>query len=111
MKLETIKRMVEKFNADLNEYYTTTGETELYEVDTTIIGDTSAITPYEIREFAYGIRVTGNDETFKLRKDSYSWDYESLPNALRYYHRMLKKSWRVWRSENPDAELEKEDEE
>lgn len=111
MKLETIKRMVERFNAELNKYYAETGETELYEIGTTIIGDTSRIEPFEIKEFGYGLRISGNDEVYKLKKDAWSWDYNEVPAVIDYYKRMLKKSWRVWRSENPDAELEKEDEE
>ena len=110
MKAKTIINAVNKFNKELNEYYTATGETELYEVDTTIEGETypvEFITYWEFKDF---IRVELDGTTWKI-EDEDSWEMDDFLDTLRYYRRRLRKSWRVWKSENPDAELEKEDEE
>lgn len=119
MRLTGIKKQLEKFNKDLNEYYTETGETELYEVDTTVIGETSIIEPFVVREFGYGLRVENGNDVWRLKEHNYEGEWwiedwegvDGLKGYLQYYRRMLNKSWRIWRSENPDTELEKEDEE
>jgi hypothetical protein len=119
MKLDTLIKRVEKFNQELEECYKQTECVELYCVDTTIVGDTMYIAPFTITEemfdgerlvtFAqedgeeYHITQEMLDEEFEIQVDSLLWD-------MRYYRRMIKKTWRVWQSENPDAELENEDE-
>jgi hypothetical protein len=36
--------------------------------------------------------------------------YDGVKESLAYDRRRLSKGWRVWKSENPDAELERDDE-
>lgn len=118
----TIKRLtkeLEKFNEELQKYYNETGDTTLPEVDSSIIGDETEVEPYNYKVFGYGLRVQADGWTWKVKEckvEDESWltDWETsdgLKWDLQEKRRMLKKAWRIWRSENPDAELEKEDEE
>lgn len=124
-KIERVKRQVLKFNAELEEYAKATGGYELPIIDSTIIGYEELL-PYEIVEeqeealriladgFTYEVRIE-REEDFDGEIYEYvkGWDngYDALKDGIAYDRRRLKKGWRIWRAENPDAELEKEDDE
>lgn len=96
-------RTIEKFNRELAEYIKVSGDDELPDIDSTCIGF-SPVDYYEIN----GDEVTDCDgNTY----DTTDWcSLEELKEALKYDRRRLSKAWRIWNSENPDAELEKDDE-
>lgn len=119
MTLKRLKKELEKFNAELEQFYAETGERELPEVDTTILGEFVNVEPYKVKEYGYGLRVEADGFTWKvkeIRMDDETWltDWETCDGLrwdLQENRKRLRKGWRVWRSGNPDAELEKEDEE
>ncbi len=117
MTRKSLIKKIEKFNAELNEYYETTGDDYLYDVGTTIIGSTSYVAPFEITEFEDRVEFFGGlygDEHTEVYneyfEETYNYIIKMFLDDIRYYRRMLKKSWRIWKSENPDTELENEDE-
>ena len=110
-----IRRKIEKYNKELAAYVEMTGDNEVPDIDSTVIGY-SPMNPIEIRE---GLNVLeyaddGFWEEISVWKESgeyYLSGEEELDELLRYNRRRLRKGIRVWKSENPDAELESEDEE
>lgn len=116
MKIKTFISKIEKFNGELADAVARIGENEFLDVDITIIGSTSTIEPleYELTETSVivvdpncGQRnecgVCGGD-----MEDT--WELDDVLDGIKLYKRMIKKTIRVWESENPDAEMEKEDE-
>lgn len=98
-------RTIEKFNKELAEYIKVSGDDELPDIDCTLIGF-SPVDFYAID----GDEVTDCDGN---KYDTTDWcSLEELKEALKYDRRRLSKAWRIWKSENPDWELEhdKEDE-
>lgn len=111
-EINRVIKMVERFNADLDAYAAVSGEYELPEIDSTIIG-------YSVVN-KYTYKVSKNGTAIKvLDCDGIEFDipviesvaYDELKEALKYDRRRLSKAWRVWKSENPDSELEKDEEE
>lgn len=105
---------MQAFNAELEEYYKETGS-EVPDIETTIIGS-SGIIKYTVDEASN--KITRIEEDASLTsplednyKIGYYWDEQELLDQIKYDRRRLKKGWRVWKSENPDAELERDDEE
>lgn len=124
-KIETYKKKVLKFNEDLEEYYKQDPQRVLPIIDCTIVGH-EPFEPYEIQELEdeIGFRVyttDGLDMVIRIQKDCdgkefvYGWDcadgMDTLEDSIRYDRRRLNKAWRIWKSDNPDLELEKDDEE
>lgn len=119
--LKSIKKAIAKFNAELEEYHKVAGDYNLPEIDTTIIGY-SELTPYEITDetergftciadgFGYVIGYVEDEDGEEYIS---GWDdgYNNLKDSIAYDRRRIRKAWRVWRSENPDYELEKDNEE
>ena len=106
-----IHNIVARFNDELNEYYEATDNEKIYDIDTTIIGSGGHIkyTLFKtvIRRDEYDGRTVFKD-TFKLDRE---FEVEELLYQIRYDRKRLRKSWKVWKSENPDVELEREDDE
>lgn len=113
MTRKTIKRQIEKFNAELQECYNRTGDELLYWVDTTIEGETTYIPMIQYTEHKGYIEVVTDNDTYRIDDDCSEYDIntEMFKDDMRFYRRMIRKTLRVWEAENPDAELEKEDEE
>lgn len=114
MTRKSLIKKIEKFNEELESCYETTGDDYLYWVDTTIEGDNAYIGPFEVKDIDGGIEVSGGygDEYEILDSDyeeTFPYQVELLLEDIKYYRRMIKKTLRVWYSENPDSELEKED--
>lgn len=112
MKPATIIRKVLQFQEELDTYYKETENQEVPEVDSTIIGF-GGIIRYEVQEgLITRIRRTETDRDSVLEdtyKVGYYWDEQELLEQIKYDRRRLKKGWRVWKSENPDAELARDD--
>lgn len=127
-QLERYRNQVVKFNEELEEFYIKTDDNKLPIIDSTIIGfeelPLAVITEigYFDNEDKYGFQVEWETETYEVciitdeddRNILYvdGWDnwLDGLYETLKYNKRRLKKAIRIWESENPDAELEKEDE-
>lgn len=63
-----------------------------------------------------GFQATVDDLDYKVEYveedgDIYLTGWEELEDDLKYQHRRLNKAWRIFKAENPDAELERDDEE
>lgn len=128
-QLERYRNQVVKFNEELEEFYIKTDDNKLPIIDSTIIGfeelPLAVITEigYFDNEDKYGFQVEWDNETYEVciiadeddRNILYvdGWDnwLDGLYETLKYNKRRLKKAIRIWESENPDAELEKEDDE
>lgn len=128
-QLERYRNQVVKFNEGLEEFYIKTDDNKLPIIDSTIIGfeelPLAVITEtgYFDNEDKYGFQVEWENETYEVciiadeddRNILYvdGWDnwLDGLYETLKYNKRRLKKAIRIWESENPDAELEKEDDE
>lgn len=113
--LARCKRKINLFNAELAEYVKKTGNNLVPDVDCTIVGF-SAMEPIEVKKLPNGIGYKVDDywdEIVVMQECGEYWlsGEDELLQALKYNRRRLRKGYCVWRSENPDAELEKEDEE
>jgi len=96
--------MVDRFNADLDAYASVSGDYELPEIDSTVIG-------YSVVN-KYTYKVSKNGTAIKVIDcDGIEFDipviesvaYDELKEALKYDRRRLIKAWRVWKSENPNG--------
>ena len=111
-------KQVEQFNADLAEYVKVTGSNDVPLIDSTVIGY-DPLEPYEIKDRKNGFDVIADGIKMKVRAtrvcgeiEVTGWTdfYDGVRESLAYDRRRLSKGWRVWKSENPDAELERDDE-
>ena len=110
-----IRRKIEKFNTDLAEYVKMTGDNEVPDIECTVIG-TSPMNPIEFKDTKDGIAYCDDGWWEEIRVESECGEYwlsgeDELDDLLKFYHRRLRKGRRVWLSENPDAELERDEEE
>ena len=109
-----IRRKIEKYNRELADYVKLTGDNEVPDIDCTIIG-TSPMEPIEMKETKNGIGYADDgwweEITVEYECGEYwlSGEYD-LDDLLKYNRRRLRKGIRVWKSENPDAEMERDDE-
>lgn len=63
-----------------------------------------------------GFQATVDDSDYKVEYveedgDIYLIGWKGLEDDLKYQRRRLNKAWRIFKSENPDAELERDDDE
>lgn len=115
-KLETYKKKVLQFNEDLEVYYKVDPSRELPIIESTLIGF-DPFEPYEIEDLENGFKVNADGleiyVTIEVDEDGEEfisgWDdgYDNLKESIQYDRRRLNKAWKVWKSENPDVELEK----
>lgn len=110
-----IRRKIEKFNNQLAEYIAITGDNEVPDIDCTIIG-TSPMEPIQMKELRDSIAYCDEGWWEKITVEHEAGEYwvsgeDELDDLLKYNRRRLRKGMRVWKSENPDTEMEKEDEE
>lgn len=111
MKTEQILNKVRAFEADLAKYYEATDGDIVPDIETTIIGG-GGIIHYTIDK--YDVTRTEKDphdaKPFIDRWPiSDPWSMEECYDQVKYDRRRLRKGWRVFKSENPDLELEKDD--
>lgn len=104
-----VKKLIKKircFNEKLAEYINTSGEKYLPSVDSTVIS-LDDVDYWTIKEFKTKIKVTDCDgDKYDVANE---YDAEEVEEVLRYDKRRLAKAWRVWKAENPDLELERDD--
>lgn len=107
-QINAITKRIDKFNADFEEFVRVNGESELPTIDSTVIGYDPA-QAYTYKVLKTRVIVTDCDGDKYTVTDEF--DLEELNEAIKYDKRRLSKAWRVFKSENPDMELEKDDEE
>lgn len=120
-KLNTRKAKVAKLNNDLREYFDASGDMSLPDIECTCIGY-SAMGMVEANDIkdkegnVIGFHASVDDLDYKVEYveedgDIYLIGWEELEDDLKYQRRRLNKAWRIFKAENPDAELERDDEE
>lgn len=118
-QIERMIKVVERFNADLEKYYKETDSHELPIIECTIEGY-EELYPADIQRTENGfdcnldgyvnhIEVVVEDGEEYIR----GWEDwgDGLKDGIAYERKRLRKAWRIWHSENPDAELAKQDDE
>ena len=110
-----IRRKIEKYNKEIAAYVEMTGDNEVPDIDCTIIG-TSPMEPLEVKDLPNGIAYADDGWWEEITIEQECGEYwlsgeDELDDLLKYNRRRLRKGIRVWKSENPDAEMEREDEE
>jgi len=117
-QLTGYREKVEQFNADLAEYVKITESNDVPLIDCTIIGY-DQMEAYIIKDRKNGFDVITDGVKYEIRikriggkEQITGWidSLDSLKEQIDYDRKRLNKGWRVWKSENPDAELEKDDE-
>ena len=113
--LARCRRKIEKFNKELSAYIEMTGDNQVPDIECTIIG-TSPMTPIQVKDLPNGIAYADDGWWEEIVIEKECGEYwlsgeEELDDLLRYNRRRLRKGIRVWKSANPDAEMEKEDNE
>lgn len=107
---QSISNKVKAFQRELARYYEATDYQDLLEVDTTIIGWGGNVSYTVLKTVIYRTEIEHDghkfEERFRLRSPM---DVMELEEQLKHDRRRLGKSWRVWKAENPDMELEKDD--
>lgn len=120
-KLNTLKNKVVKLNNDLREYFDTCGEMSLPDIECTCIGYSpmGLVDTWDIKDKdgnVFGFRAYVDDlETAVVYVEEegeiFLSGLEELEDDIKYQRRRLNKAWRVFKAENPDAELERDDDE
>lgn len=120
-KLNTLKNKVAKLNNDLREYFDTCGEMSLPDIERTSIGyspmglvDTQDIKDKDGNVFGFRAYVDDLETAVVYVEEEgeiFLSGWEELEDDIKYQRRRLNKAWRIFKSENPDAELERDDDE
>lgn len=120
-KLNTLKNKVAKLNNDLREYFDTCGEMSLPDIECTCIGyspmglvDTQDIKDKDGNMFGFRAYIDDLETAVVYVEEEgeiFLSGWEELEDDIKYQRRRLNKAWRVFKAENPDAELERDDEE
>ena len=120
-RISQLKNKVAKLNNDLREYFDTCGEMSLPNIECTCIGYSpmGLVDTQDIKDEdgnVTGFQATVDDLDYKVEYveedgDIYLTGWEELEGDLKYQRRRLNKAWRVFKAENPDAELERDDDE
>lgn len=120
-KLNTLKNKVAKLNNDLREYFDACGEMSPPDIECTCIGYSTMglVDTQDIKDKdgnVVGFQASVDDLDYKVEyveedDDIYLTGWEELEDDIKYQRRRLNKAWRIFKSENPDAELERDDDE
>lgn len=120
-KLNTRKAKVAKLNNDIKEYFDISGDMSLPDIECTCIGYSpmGIVETQDIKDNKgniTGFKATVDDIDYNVEYveedgDIYLTGWEELEEDLKYQRRRLNKAWRIFKAENPDAELERDDEE
>ena len=107
-----IRRKIEKYNKELADYVTMTGDNEVPDIECTVIG-TSPLEPIKIKELSNGIAYSddGFFEEITVHKELGEYwlsGEDELDDLLKYNRRRLRKCILVWKSDNPDKEMERD---
>lgn len=111
--LARCRRKIEKFNEQLRAYIEMTGDNEVPDIDCSIIG-TSPMDYITIQETTNGFIYTDDGLDYTVEVVSECGEFwldgeDELDYNLAYNRRRLRKGIRVWKSDNPDYELEREE--
>lgn len=114
-ELARCRRKIERFNEQLADYVKMTGDNNVPDVDCTVIG-TSPMFPILITETTHGFTYNDDGIDFDVTVESECGDFflsgeDELDSNLAFNRRRLRKGIHVWRSENPDKELERDEDE
>lgn len=107
---QSLIKAIEKFNADFAAYTKASGDSDLPSIDGTIIGyDPAQPYTYRIAPALIVRKVTDADGIeYKVTNEK---ELDVVKETLKYDRRRLAKAWRVFKSYNPDWELEHDTEE
>lgn len=105
---KNLVKAIDKFNNEYGVYVRETEQTELPSIDCTCIGWDPAV-PYTYQVLKTRIKVTDCDGNRYTVENDY--DLHMVKDSLHYDRRRLSKAWRIWKSDNPDWELEHDIEE
>ena len=112
-ELSRCRKKIEKFNKALADYVKMTGDNEVPDIECTVIG-TSPMEPIKIKELPNGFAYNNGgywELVVVISEDGEYWlagEYE-LDDFLSYNRRRVRKGRRVWKSNNPDRELERDE--
>lgn len=103
--LVKLAKKIDKLNAELKKYCETTEQWTLPSVDSTFISiDDVELYKYTMKKTMLVVTDCDGD-TFRVRCSSETDAWE-LDESIKYTKRRIAKGWRMWKSENPDWELE-----
>lgn len=106
-KKKALLRRIDKFNADLAEFTKANGSCELPSIDSTLISIDPA-KPYEYHTTKAGVLIVRDTDnnSYAIEYEGDLYDPYGIDTSLKYDRRRLNKAWRIFKSENPDWELE-----
>lgn len=112
-KLQSLKNKVVKFNEKLQAYFDLVEDNTLPDVDTTIIGY-SPMELIQIEDIENGFVATIDGEPVTVQyvmDEGEIWltGDDELDDYLKYENRRINKGIRIWKSENPDFEESRDD--
>lgn len=112
-KLQSLKNKVMKFNEKLQAYFDLVEDNTLPDVDTTIIGY-SPMELIQIEDIENGFVATIDGEPVTVQyvmEEGEIWltGDDELDDYLKYENRRINKGIRIWKSENPDFEESRDD--
>lgn len=112
-KLQSLKNKVMKFNEKLQAYFDLVEDNTLPDVDTTIIGY-SPMELIQIEDIENGFVATIDGEPVTVQyvmDEGEIWltGDDELDDYLKYENRRINKGIRIWKSENPDFEESRDD--
>lgn len=120
-KLNTLKNKVAKLNNNLREYFDSCREMSLPNIECTCIGyspmglvDTQDIKDKDGNVFGFRTYVDDLEIAVVYVEEEgeiFLSGWKELEDDIKYQRRRLNKAWRVFKAENPDAELERDDDE
>ena len=120
-KLNIRKAKVAKLKNDLRKYFDASGDMSLPDIECTCIGYSpmGLVETYDMKDkegnvIGFQAYIDGLEYTVVYIEDGedvFLAGWEELEDDLKYQRRRLNKAWRVFKAENPDAELERDDEE
>lgn len=120
-KLNTRKAKVAKLKNDLRKYFDASGDMSLPDIECTCIGYSpmGLVETYDMKDkegnvigfHAYIDSLEYTVVYIEDGEDVFLAGWEELEDDLKYQRRRLNKAWRVFKAENPDAELERDNEE
>lgn len=104
--VRSLLKSINKFNEDFELYVKETGDSSLPTIDCTIIGFDPA-DKYSFLQRQHQVTVIDCDGNLYNFRDDDEISIMEVKEAIKYDRRRLAKAWRIWKSDNPDKELER----
>ena len=113
-KLQSLKNKIAKFNQRLQAYFEMVEDETLPDIDSTIVGSYSPMELINVKDIENGFVaiIDGEPVTVQYVMDEGEmWliGDDELEDYLKYENRRINKGIRIWKSENPDYEEERDD--